>query len=114
MQHNGQVISALDWHAWWFLIGPLFGVAWLLVVGALLRWTFSRRGSVAGASRRPAAPDAYGRLRPLRSAATEQEAIRIRAQLRNAGIRSTIANTTEGLYVMVWVDDLERARGVVG
>ena len=108
------MVAALDWHAWWFVIGPLFGVSWLLVIGALLRWTFSRRGSVAGASRRPAAPDAYGHLRPLKSVRTQDEASQVRGRLQRAGIRSTLANTTEGLYVMVWENDLDRARNVAG
>lgn len=113
MLDNGRVISALDWHRWWFLLGPLFGIAWVLVIGALLRWTFSRRGSLAGASRRPASPDAYGHLRPLRRVATDAESMRVRARLQQAGIRSTIADTTEGRYVMVWTADLERARTLV-
>ena len=104
------MLSALDWHTWWFAIGPLFGVAWLLLVGSMLRWTFSRRGSIAGASRRPAAPDAYGNLRPLRAVDSDAQAMRIRARLQSAGIRSTVAETTEGRYVFVWEKDLPRAR----
>lgn len=104
----------LDWHAWWFLIGPLFGVFWLLVIGALLRWTFSRRGSVAGASRRPAAPHNYGHLRPVRRFTTEPEGDRLRRELAAHGIRSTTANTVEGWFVMVWAQDLARAREIVG
>ena len=106
------MIAALDWHAWWFVIGPLFGIGWLLVVGGLLRWTFNRRGSVAGASRRPAAPNDYGHLRPLQSVSTQDEASQLRGRLQRAGIRSTLANTTDGLYVMVWATDLERARDI--
>ena len=109
---NRRVFPALDWHAWWFVIGPLFGVAWLGVIGLLLRWTFSRRGSIAGASRRPAAPDAYGHLRPLRKVMTQDEASILRGKLQREGIRSTLANTTDGLYVMVWPADLERARDI--
>lgn len=39
--------------------------------------------------------------------------MRVRARLQQAGIRSTIADTTEGRYVMVWTADLERARTLV-
>lgn len=106
------MFAAIDWYRWWFVLGPLFGVSWLLVIALLLRWTFSRRGSLAGASQRPAAPDAYGQLRPLRKVRTQDEAAQLRGRLQREGIRSTLANTTDGLYVMVWATDLERARGI--
>lgn len=109
---NGDVIVALDWHRWWFFIGPLLGVLWLLVVGGLLRWTFSRRGSLAGASRRPSTVDNYGHLRPLYAVRTQDEASQLRGRLSRAGIRSTLANTADGLFVMVWAEDLDRARDV--
>ena len=106
--------AAIEWYRWWFLLGPLIGVGWLLLMGLLLRWTFNRRGSIAGASRRPAAPDAYGQLRPLKPVRTQDEAAQVRGRLQRAGIRSTLANTTDGLYVMVWESDLDRARDAAG
>ena len=106
--------AAIEWYRWWFLLGPLLGACWLLLMGLLLRWTFSRRGSLAGASRRPAAPHEYGHLRPLRRFANEQEGERIRRELAAHGVRSTTANTAEGWFVMVWAQDLARAREIVG
>lgn len=106
------MFPTLDWHAWWFVLGPLFGLVWLAVIGLLLRWTFSRRGSLAGASQRPGSPDSYGQLKPLRKVVTQDEASQLRGKLQREGIRSTLANTTDGLYVMVWAADLNRARDI--
>ncbi len=94
-----------------FLVGPLiaFGVVGLFVL--LLRWTFARGTSVV---RREGRPDQYGLLVPAASPSTYAEGEILRRTLEDAGIRATLAQTLDGPRVMVFPQDLDRARAVVG
>jgi FtsP/CotA-like multicopper oxidase with cupredoxin domain len=90
----------------------------LLVLGVLillLRWTWSRsRHSVAGRRSRRGAPGDYGLLVGVATPADAAEARRMSARLRAAGIRHTVANTTQGPRLMVFESDAERSREALG
>ncbi|MEY9848390.1 hypothetical protein ABH940_005492 [Streptacidiphilus sp. BW17] len=84
-----------------------------LVVGVLmllLRWTWGRGRSLAQREPRSGRPDDYGLLVPVAAPADTEEALVLSARLDEAGIRHTIVDTTSGPRVMVWEDDVERAR----
>jgi hypothetical protein len=91
-----------EWGSYSFLFGPLVTVAVLLVLMVLLRWTFSRGRSLVRRPSRPGRADDYGLLVAVASPGTLIEAEMVRRRLQEAGIRSTLAETTEGPRVMVF------------
>lgn len=91
-----------EWGSYSFLIGPLVTVAVLLVLMVLLRWTFSHGRSLVRRPGRPGRTDEYGLLVAVASPGTVIEAEMVRRRLQAAGIRSTLAETTEGPRVMVF------------
>ena len=95
----------------------MFPLMLLVVFGLLvlvLRWAFGRRTSVVAAPPKSGSPQEYGLLVPVASPPNFIEAELIRRRLEDAGLRASIASTTDGPRVMVWPEDLERARQVVG
>ena len=92
----------VEWGSYAFLFGPLVTVAVLLVLMVLLRWAFSHGGSLVRGPGRPGRSDEYGLLVAVASPGTVIEAEMIRRRLQDAGIRSTLAETTEGPRVMVF------------
>lgn len=102
-----------SWGSYSYAFGPLVGLAVLGVLVVLLRWTFSRGGSLV--ERRPVAgaPDEYGLLETVAAPATFIEAEMIRLRLVDHNIRATLAPTTEGPRVLVFPSDLKIARAVL-
>ncbi len=101
------------WQNYSYAFGPLVALGLVLVLVLLLRWTFSRGGSLV--SRRPSAgaEDEYGLLAPVAKPATFVEAEMLRQRLLAAGIRATLAPTTDGPRVMVFPADVARAGEVL-
>jgi hypothetical protein len=93
-----------------FLVGPViaFGVVGILVL--LLRWTFQRGTSVV---RRAGHEDQFGLLVAVAYPATYAEGEIVRRTLEAGGVRATLAQTLEGPRIMVFPQDLERARKLV-
>ncbi len=91
-----------NWGSYGFLFGPMVTVAVLLVLMVLLRWAFSRGGSLVRRPGRPGRTDEYGLLVPVASPGSVIEAEMMRRRLEDAGIRSTLAETTDGPRVMVF------------
>ncbi len=84
------------------------------VLGALvlvLRWAYSSRPDSLLSRRPKTGPETdYGLMVPLAAPANGAEGTEICALLQGAGIRSRVVHTSDGLRVMVWPDDLGRAR----
>ncbi|HEX6887143.1 MAG TPA: hypothetical protein VF143_03475 [Candidatus Nanopelagicales bacterium] len=96
-----------------FLVGPLIA---LLAIGGLMvvsRWMTGQRGSLIEAPARRGAAEEYGLMIPVASPRSIADADRVRARLQAAGVRSRAVETTEGLRVMVWADDVGPARAVL-
>lgn len=96
-----------------FLVAPLiaFAVVGLLVL--ILRWAFARGSSVVARSPRAGAEDEYGLLVPVASPGSYAEGEILRRTLEGSGIRATLTQTLGGPRVMVFPQDLERAKAVV-
>lgn len=106
-EQDGAVAS---WQSFSYVWGP--GVA-LIVVGVLmmlLRWTWRRGGSLVARAPRPGEPGNYGLLVSVASPGTYVEAELLRRTLTDAGLRATVATTTEGPRLMVFATDERRAR----
>lgn len=82
----------------------------LAVLAWLLRWTFSSGKSVVAKKAKRGKPQEYGLLTPVSVAVNRAEAIRQAELLEKHQIRCTIAETTEGIRLMVFPEDVESAR----
>lgn len=80
------------------------------VLVLLLRWAFSRGGSVVAGRPRSGAADEYGLLVAVASPDTFVDGEIVRRSLEAAGVRATLAQTNDGPRVMVWPVDEARAR----
>ncbi len=98
-----------------------YSVLWALAVFAVmgvlilvLKWAYSSRPDSL-LSRRPrrGAEHEYGLMSPLAAPKDAAEGEEICALLRAAGIRASMVHTSDGLRVMVWPEDLPRARALL-
>lgn len=96
-----------------YLVAPLVGVLILGVLVLALRWAFSHGKSVVAAPARAGAQDDYGMLVTVAAPGTFIEAEAERARLVDAGIRATLAPTTDGPRVLVFPRDAERASEIL-
>jgi hypothetical protein len=94
-----------SWGSYSFLFGPLVAFAVVGLLSLLLRWTFSRGHSLVAGPPRVGTPDDYGLLVSVAEPGTFVEAELIAARLRDAGLRATLAPTSEGPRVMVFERD---------
>lgn len=96
-----------------FLVGPLIAV---IAIGGLMlvsRWMSGQRESLVERPARPGAEEEYGLMIPVASPRSSRESQRVAAQLASAGVRARAVETTEGPRVMVWAEDVARARAVL-
>ena len=102
-----------DWASYHSLFGLVVAFAAVAVLALLLRWAFSSGSSLV--ERRPHQGTAtdYGLLEAVASPPTFVEAELQRRRLEDAGIRVTLAPTTEGPRLMVFPEDAARARAVL-
>jgi hypothetical protein len=100
----------VQWGSFSFVFGPLAALAAVGVLMLLLRWAFSTGHSLV--ERRPdvGSPEQYGLLVPVAEPPTFVEAEVVRRRLRDAGLRATLAPTTEGPRVLVFPEDVKAAR----
>ena len=97
-----------------FVVGPLIAFAVVGVLVLLLRWKFSHGSSVVARRARPGQVDEYGVLVAVSAPPTYIEGEIVRRTLEDAGIRATLAQTLAGPRLMVFPEDVERARALVG
>lgn len=98
-------------------LGPLILVVPFVMVAVLalvLRWATSRGHSVVAGRARPGPPGEYGLLVAVSAPPSAGEAERLRAHLVAAGIPVTLAETTDGPRLLVFPDDEQRARLLLG
>lgn len=92
----------------------LWGLATFAVVGVLilfLRWAYSgKRDSLLARRTRTGTESEYGLLSPLAAPRDSTEGNAICALLQAGGIRGTLVHTHSGLRVMVFPNDLPRAK----
>ena len=98
------------------LVGPLVAIVMVVVMAALLhRSLHSAESGTKPVKDTGPSPDDYGLLAPAAVTRTRPEALRVKQQLRSAGIRSTLAATPDGqVQVLVFGDQVVRARRLVG
>jgi hypothetical protein len=101
------------WGSYSFAFGPVLALGVVGVLALLLRWAFSSGRSVV--ERRPTVgrPGEYGLLVPVAEPPTFVEAEIMRRRLADAGLRATLAPTTDGPRVLVFPEDVKAARLVL-
>jgi hypothetical protein len=99
-----------SWQSYSYLWGPSVALVTVAVLAGLLRWTFRRGGSLVARTPRAGAPSDYGLLVAVASPGTYVEAEVLRRTLADAGLRATVATTTEGPRLMVFASDERQAR----
>ena len=96
-----------------YAYGPIVVLLTLATLVLLLRWTFSRGGSVVERRSKRGSPSEYGVLEAVESPATYIEAEVLRRRLEDSNVKATVAMTSEGPRVMVFPEDLAIARAVL-
>ena len=93
--------------------GPLLALAAVGVFMLLLRWAFARGHSLVERRPRQGSATEYGLLVMVAAPNTFVEAEILRRKLVDAGLRATLAPTTDGPRVMVFPEDAEAARALL-
>ncbi len=103
----------MQWGSYSSVFGPLIALGVVGVLALLLRWAFSSGHSLV--ERRPevGSPEQYGLLVAIAEPPTFVEAEILRRRLSDAGLRATLAPTTEGPRVLVFPEDVKAARLVL-
>jgi hypothetical protein len=96
-----------------YILSPLTALIAVGVLILLLRWAFSRGGSLVRRTPGPGPQGDYGLLVPVALPGSYIEGELLRHQLEEAGLRATLAQTTDGPAVMVWPQDERAARLVL-
>lgn len=99
-----------SWGSFSYAFGPLVAFALIVTFVFILRWAFGRKESVVAAPASPGNSSEYGLLVPVASPSTYIEGEVLRRQLEDAGIRANLATTLDGPRVLVWPDDVDKAR----
>jgi hypothetical protein len=100
------------WNAFSYVFGPLaaFGAIGVLIL--VLKWAFGRRSSVVAAAPKIGRQEEYGLLVPVASPTNYIDGELLRRRLEDAGIRANLAQTADGPRVLVWPQDVDKARAV--
>ena len=93
--------------------GPLLALGATGVFVLLLRWAFAHGHSLVERRPRQGAANEYGLLVTVAAPKTFVEAEMLRRRLVDAGLRATLAPTTEGPRVMVFPEDAATARALL-
>ena len=96
-----------------FLFGPFVALVVVGVLALLLRWAFSRGGSLVERTPRAGTSDEYGLLVPVAAPEDYASGELLRRRLEDHGVRAMLTTTSEGPRVMVFPDDADRARLIV-
>lgn len=99
-----------------YLLGPLVAVAAMGVLVLICRWVFSTSDRDERTARRlekVRGSGEFGLLVPVATARTEEDVALLRQVLRDAGVRVTTAPAADGIVVLVFRADADRARHLV-
>jgi hypothetical protein len=102
-----------SWGSYSYLFGPMVAFGLVGLFALLLRWAFGRGRSLVARPGTPGRASEYGLLVPVAAPATFVEAELVRRRLQDAGLRATLAPTTEGPRVLVFPRDERAARAVL-
>ncbi len=102
-----------SWGSLSYAFGPIAAFAAVGVLVLLLRWAFGSNRSLVEKRARSGDPEQYGLLVRVAAPPTFVEAEMMRRRLLDAGLRATLAPTTQGPAVMVFPEDVKAAKLVL-
>ena len=101
------------WQSYSYLWSPLLALVAVGVLALLLRWTFTRGGSLVERRPRSGQEGEYGLLVSVAAPGSYAEGEMLRRELEGAGLRATLAETSDGPRLMVWRQDEQAARSLL-
>lgn len=84
-------------------------LVFMSVLVLLLRWAFSRGGSLVADKPKPGKADEYGLMVPVAAADDYIRAEMQRRMLADNGLKVNLVRTVDGPRLMVWQSDRDRA-----
>jgi hypothetical protein len=102
-----------SWNSFSFAFGPLVTFLGLGIMVLVLRWAFGGRKSLIERSVTADHSTNYGLMKVAASPANLIEGEMQRRALVDSGIRANLTNTLDGPKIMVWPEDLVKARKIL-
>jgi len=102
-----------SWNAFSFIYGPLVAFIGLGIMILILRWAFGGRKSLIERSVTTDHSSNYGLMKVAASPPNLIEGEMQRRALIDAGLRANLANTLDGPKLMVWPEDLAKAKKIL-
>ncbi len=102
-----------SWGSYSFLFGPLLALAALGGLALVARWASQSGTSLIETPARQGGAEEYGLMIPVASPTSPRASHDVAGRLTAAGVRCREVTTTEGPRVMVWAEDVARARAVL-
>lgn len=102
-----------SWGSYSFLFGPLLALAALGGLALVARWASQSGTSLIETPARQGGAEEYGLMIPVASPTSARASHDVAGRLTAAGVRCREVTTTEGPRVMVWAEDVARARAVL-
>lgn len=102
-----------SWNAFSFLYGPLVAFGGLAILILILRWAFGSRNSLIERQAKLGNATDYGLMVPVTSPANLIEGEMYRRLLEDSGLRANLASTLDGPKLMVWPEDLTKAKEII-
>jgi hypothetical protein len=99
-----------SWGSYSFLYGPVMAGLLIGILILLLRWAFARGHSLVERRITPSNSDNYGMLVEVTRPISLIDGEMLKQQLQAVGIRATLALTVDGVQLMVWPQDLVKAK----
>lgn len=96
-----------------FLLGPFLALVVVAGLALVLRWACASGGSLVERTPHAGTADEYGLLVPVDNPPDQASGELLQRRLEVQGVRAILAGTSDGLRVMVFPDDLARARRIV-
>jgi hypothetical protein len=102
-----------NWGSYSFLFGPMLALMALVGLALVARWASQTGTSLIEGPVRQGSSEEYGLMIPVASPANARASHDVAGRLTSAGVRCREVTTTEGPRVMVWAEDVARARAVL-
>jgi len=102
-----------SWNAFSFLYGPLVAFGGITILILILRWAFGGKHSLIARQTPMGRESDYGLMVPVSSPANLIEGEMYRRLLSDSGLRANLTSTLDGPKLMVWPDDLAKAREII-
>jgi hypothetical protein len=102
-----------SWGSYSFLFGPMIALVALAGLALVARWASQSGTSLIEEPARRGRAEEYGLMIPVASPANAGASRDVASRLTAAGVRCREVTTTDGLRVMVWAEDVARARAVL-